>query len=260
MRIDSGTTNEHRIRLGIFLLMCVVFALYFGYDGMWGYPRKNLEWARQNLQGVPQEEREKVQTNPKVMLAELKRIQDQTQQPGGITLEQVKSTLGEPAAVSEDKDRGGQNYWYVGPASCARLHVLGGKVREVFPFENVVKSENDIKMQKVFGMGLGVIAILVGLYYLRIMTMRTVLDDTGLNVKGRRQITWDQMTGLGTSDYARKGWLDMEYSVDGESRTVRLDSYHIEKFDEVVIAICERKGFANPIKPKSDEGTDGEPA
>lgn len=247
MRIESGTTTEHRVRLGIFLAMCIVFSGYFGYDGLWGYPGKNLEWARENI-NVPSEQKSEIRTNPKVMVAALKQIEP------GMTQEEVHELVGEPAAVVDGQGLFDPTaHWYVGPAACARIDFVDGKVHgEVHPVENVTKSESDIYLQKALGLILGVVALVVGIYYIRINTMRTVLDDNGLTVKGRH-VPWDRMSELDASDYERKGWLDVVYDDGGRRKTVRLDSYHIARFDEIVNAICERKGFASPIRSKPAE-------
>lgn len=250
MRIESGTTTEHRVRLGIFLAMCVVFAGYFGYDGLWGYPGKNLEWIRQNM-SVPAEKKANLQTNPKVLKAELAKIQP------GMSEEQVRSILGEPAVVIKKEGLfAGEDHWYVGPAACASIHFAGGSVQTpVKALENVQKSEEDIKLQKILGMVLGIVSLFVAIYYVRINTWKTVVDDAGLTVKGRH-VPWDRITGLDTADYDRKGWLDVVYDDGGRSGTIRLDNYHIARFDEIVNAVCERKGLDSPIRTRPVEAHD----
>ncbi len=249
MRIDCGTTTEHRVRLGIFLVMCIVFAGYFGYDGLWGYPAKNLEWAKQNIPISPAQ-KDGIKTNPRVMLPEVDKLAKLANSASGLTEEQLHAALGEPAIVVPDATSYTRDAWYVGPAACVRIKLVGAKIEEIAPLQNINKSEEDIKMQKVFGVGLGIVAVVMGLYYIRIMTMRTVLDEEGVAVKGRR-VAWDEMRSLDTSDYQRKGWLDLVYSRDGRDGSVRMDSYHINQFDAIINAICDRKGFETPIKPRA---------
>jgi hypothetical protein len=249
MRIESGTTTEHRVRLGIFLAMCIVFAGYFGYDGLWGYPNHNLKKTWENID-LPADQKADLRTNPKVLVAAIEEVE------AGMTEEQVHALLGEPAIVVEGEGLFPVNrHWYIGPAAYAQIEFSGGKVRgPVQPFRNE-KSESDIRLQKILGVILGAVALVVGIHYLRINIMKTVLDDTGLTAKGC-QVPWDRMTELDTSDYERKGWLDVVYEADGRTETVRLDSYHIDRFDEIVTAICERKGFTCPVKPKQAEAAE----
>jgi len=250
MKIESGTTTEHRVRLGIFLAMCVVFAAYFGYDGLWGYPAKNLEWARQNI-NLPAEQKADLRTNPKVLMAALREVKP------GMTEQEVEALLGEPAVVIEGQGLfAATDRWYVGPAAYAHIRFMGGVVDgAIEAHDNKEKSEADIGLQKILGVILGIVSIGVGIHYLRINLMRTVLDETGLTVKGR-QIAWGQIKELDTSDYDRKGWLDVVYDGSGGSQRVRLDSYHIARFDEIIAAICERKDFVSPLKPKEPEAVE----
>lgn len=252
MRIESGTTTEHRVRLGVFLAMCVVFAAYFGYDGLWGYPAKNLEWARENIPNISVEQKETIQTNPKVLMTALTELQRQTKAGDEPTESKVESILGLPGLKVDRADVDGMDAWYVGPAACARLYFAGGKLQEVTPLQNINKSEADIQLQIILGAILSVVSLSVAIHYLRISTMKTVLDDEGLSVKGHR-IAWDEIAELDASGYAGKGWLDVVYHRNGDGGSVRLDSYHIDSFNEIVNTICERKGFATPIKPRHME-------
>lgn len=252
-RIESGTTAEHRIRIGIFLGMCVVFALYFGYDGLYGYPNQNLKWARQSLRtmvSVPAEQADTATVNNKVVKANLDRVRERVRD--GMTEAELKELLGEPAAVSK-AELGTVTHWYVGPAALVGLALRDGRVTAVQQTkENPVKSENDIFWQKAFGIGVGLIALLTGLYFIRISTMRTVLDDQGLSIKGKR-MAWDEITGLDTTDYSRKGWLDVLYQREGRQLRCRLDSYHTRRFDDIVNELCARKGIPSPIVVKAGE-------
>jgi hypothetical protein len=93
------------------------------------------------------------------------------------------------------------------------------------------------------------------------MRTRVVLDDNGLSYN-RLHIPWEAMTGLRAKDYSRKYWVDLEYTAGDVTRSLRLDSFHIQQFNEVLAAICERKGFPSPVEasgPKEDTGGGGPP-
>ncbi len=55
------------------------------------------------------------------------------------------------------------------------------------------------------------------------------------------------MKALETEMFDKKGWVDLVYDENGAERDIRLDEYHLARFDEVIDAICERKGFRNPL-------------
>lgn len=260
MHIESGTTTEHRVRLGLFLVMVTFFAAYFGYDGMWGYPAQNLNSARDTIKiknpSLTAEQIDAVRINPDVLVASLDELKQQTTSGSAPTLEEVEQKLGQPA-LKLDAAGDAMDAWYVGPAAWARLRFEGGKLRLVDSQQSVDKSEGDIWLQKILGVILGVIALGTAIYYIRIMTMKTVLDDRGLCVKGR-WVAWDEITELDTSAYAGKGWLDVIYRRDNDISSVRLDSYHIAKFNEIINTMCERKGLPSPIKQEQLEAVDEE--
>lgn len=118
--------------------------------------------------------------------------------------------------------------------------------------ENRERTEGDIFLQKVIAVGLGGLALVVLFFLLRAYMTRVVVDERGLTFN-RTHVPWDAMAGLGTEDYARKGWLDLNYEADGSTRKVRLDSYHIDRFNEIMDAICERKGYAVPRVRAAEE-------
>jgi len=237
MTIKSGTTGEYRMRSLLFLAMCLGFAAWFGYDGLWGYPAQNLEWARQILPEKPAD----LRTNPKVLKKNLAAVQN------GMTLQQVTALLGEPALVRHNER------WFVGPATYACIKFAGEVVESIGPQqENTEKSEGDIRGQRGFAAVLLVLSLAFAARFVVVVLRPTVLDEYGVRARGRR-VAWEQMTGLDTSNYDRKGWLDLEYNEDSKRRKVRLDSYHIARFDDLINEICSRKGFASPIRPRATD-------
>jgi len=307
MRIESGTTGEHWWRSLIMVLMFGLFAVWFGYDGLIGYPAKNLEWAKKMLPQKP----DQLETNPLVTMDK------QSQISAGMTIEKLESLLGQPALVQQKKlvfigreitahvfienkkvvnvttkptDADEKNnkpnllvrvdkvdqikpgmsktelistftqphevrektLWYVGPATYARIEAADGKVAKFEFQENQDKTEGDILWQKRFAVGLAMVTVILLVKFIRTTTSRTVLDDTGLTM-GSRRVAWDEMTGLSVDEYREKGWVDLEYNQAGVARTLRLDSYHLNLFDEIVGAICEKKGFSLPGVSGSDD-------
>ena len=112
---------------------------------------------------------------------------------------------------------------------------------------------SDITMQKLLAASCGLTVLAVVPFLIRAVRNRIVLDDQGLSVNGGAVIPYDAMTELETKRWLDKGWVDLAYNQDGRSRTVRLDSFKIGSFDELVAAICERKGFeALPSRGEAD--------
>lgn len=311
MRIESGTTSERCIRLGLFLVMCTVFAGWFAYDGLWGYPKANLELALQNPL-IPKHDHE-INTNFKATKATLEQVHPD------MTVEQLEALIGEPTLVQnrhrvyigqklyaiidldeEDKvtnvrsveiaaeevpdepnpavtamnvekiepgmslsrlehylgdepdERHKQTFWYIGPAAYARFEVVGQTISQVIDIiESRDHRESDIAMQKWISAGLCVVMLIVAFFLIRAVRTRVVLDDAGLTFN-RRHVAWDTMTGMDINEYKDRGWLDLVYN---EGELLRLDSYHISKFREIITEICNRKGFASPFADKTEDDT-----
>ena len=317
MKVESGPTLDQRIRMGVFLIMCMGLGGYFLYDGYRGYPNKTLEWAKQKLSELSDEQRAAVRINPKVRFDAIKTVKE------GDTIEELQAQFGSPSgvlplryryvgkkiiatiqidddnkvvhirteepnpnhdlrtdprvtpplvasikpgvSVAEVKARLGepiQTYpkmiWYIGIGSFSEFKIVKGRVGpEAVHAPNSDPSETDILLQKIIGFFLMVLAARFLFKYYRLLTLRIVVDDSGLNISGR-QIGWDEMVALRTEKWDRKGWVDLEYGSGGSTRLMRLDSFHIEKFDDILAALCERKGFESPVKPDADDDSDAD--
>lgn len=99
MRVESGPTLDQRLRTGAFFVMCLGLGGWFLYDGFIGYPSKNLEWARQSLADLTDAEKAAVETNPRIHMAALREMVESYNAKPGLTLDELKSRLGEPSAV-----------------------------------------------------------------------------------------------------------------------------------------------------------------
>lgn len=120
-------------------------------------------------------------------------------------------------------------------------------------------SREDILTQKCMAGGCALAVIAAAVHLVRVLRTRVVLDDQGLRYGRKPVIGWDQMRGLDSQRYEAKGWVALVHqSPSGESRQ-RLDSYHLAGFEDMVDAICERKGFANPLPEPERRGPGPEP-
>src|ERR1041384_7771695 len=99
MRIESGSTGEWKARVGIFFVMCTFFALYFVYDGFWGYPNKNLKWARDTIGDTSA----RLRVNPKVSGDTLKALQEKVKKGEPIALGELDALFGPPTHVQPEQ-------------------------------------------------------------------------------------------------------------------------------------------------------------
>jgi hypothetical protein len=251
--IRSRVTLEQIIRKGIFVGMVVVFGAYFAYDGYIGYPRKNLDQIRKGQPDMVPLEHPPI--NGRVTVRNTERIvADQL-----TSLEKVREVLGDPDHQSDD----GLSFYWFGPAVAMKVTTIG---EDVIPRGNIrrataaYKTELDIRTQKILALVLAIVGIPLIVHYLRVLTYSAQLNDQGLKVSGRPLIPFEAMTGLDAARYREKGWMELQYRRDAQDATVRLDDYWIRDFTVLINALCERKGFENPLDSKDSEIDSAPPA
>lgn len=255
MPIESGPTGERKVRSSLLFLMVLVFGLWFAYDGWIGYPGENY---RENLEQLPSEQREAIKDI---------RVYESVNEESSLTANQlIKRFHGKPDTVRSKLES-----LFGGPPSFKTkdtMYYFGPAYRVIIPLDfnstddrrvlgrATEKSATDILFQKGLGIGLLVFAAYLLFFVLRVRRTRLVLNDSGLEYYGAEPVTWEAMQALDISHFSRKGRVDLVYDDHGTQRRVRLDEYHLEKFDEVVDEICARKGFENPL-PTTEEPAPG---
>jgi len=237
--IRSGTTPERRTRCLLATVACLAFAAWFAYDGWVGWPKDNIPRILENLPGVSEDE---LRLDPAIDKEARARL------TAGMSRAEIEETLGEPMVAEDDKLR------YAGPTGVLIVPLSEGRYDGQAQWAEAAHSDFGIFGQKAIAvvLALGGVASLVML--VRVQQTQVVLDDRGLSYNRQPVITWDAMTGLDTSEYDRKGWVVLKYRTDGGEQSLKLDSYRIAEFDAIVDAICQRKGFENPLPVESASG------
>lgn len=248
MRIESGPTRERKVRTSITFLLVVLMAVWFAYDGLIGYPAKN---KAEHLEQLTPEEREqagdvriceRVAKDGIPAAKEAIRPRDLARQR-----EALEKLYGEPPSFE-----GVDAWYYFGPAYRMKFILKRGRLDEVIG-QKAQKAAYDIWIQQALATGLGVVALFAGWHLVRVVRTRLVLDEQGLVYRGRGPIGWDAMKALQTASFRKKGWVDLIYEDRGAERRLRLDEYHVAKFDEVMDEMCARKGFENPLPAEEDK-------
>jgi hypothetical protein len=250
-RIVSGTTRERVWRTVILTVWIGVFAVWFLKDGFITYPEENVAKAAEALDPPPEplpEVRGDVTADAVKALAE-------SLAPTRLTRRELESAWGAPGWEGER----GSEIRYFGPAGQMVVSLTGDLVTEA-EFVDGEHTQADLITQKLLGGILGVIVIGMLIQLIRVFSTRVVLDDSGLRVGRRGPIPLSAMTGIEASDFRRKGILDIKYEMDGKSGSVRLDDYVVGAFRPIVTAICEARGFENPVdrKDEAEGGDEGE--
>jgi hypothetical protein len=158
----------------------------------------------------------------------------------GMSDAELTAAFGQPTRTQD------KVLWFVGPGAYAKVQVDGDRVLGTPAiFKATEPAESDIFTQKLLAGALLIVTVFVGAKLLQIVRTHVVLDEAGLIFNGRH-VAFNDMTALDTGEYADKGWVELEYRQSEKQDGIRLDSYHIDRFREIVLAICERKGFTPP--------------
>lgn len=243
MTIESGPTRERVIRTTIPLIMVGVFAVWFAYDGWVGYPKRNFVDHLEQLSAEERAQAQNAPIYPKIVEGML----------SGEMVSKIQTAI--MATGQEAKRKGLEKVLGVPPSweSNGVWYYFGPAYRlRVSPPDDIdgvktTKTTTDILGQKVISVVLSVGT--VALLWLIISVLRThlVLDAQGIVFGKCRPISWDVIKELRADSFDRKGWVDLIYTENGTDRKLRLDDYHLAKFDQIIDAICDKKGFKNPL-------------
>ena len=247
--IRSGTTTERVVRTGILTAVLLIYSAWSFVDAYHRYPRGNLRGLVQNLHPSP--DPQTVEINPNVTRATLQAIE--ADQP----LSEVRARLGEPNEVQ------GKTSYYFGPGGMGKVISDGAKVGQA-SWRSGDHDDADLFIQKLIGCLVGFLGLLMVLQLIRVVTTRIELSEAGLKVNsqgglrfgGSPLIPLEAMTALGSQDFKKKGWVEIEYTLsEGTDGVVSLNDYVHKAFREVVTEICGRRNFDNPleVEGKADE-------
>ncbi len=243
MQIESGPTGERKVRTLLLFLMVAVFSAWFAYDGWVGYPRSNYN---EHLGQLTKEERESVGELPVYPTVNKAKWESGVKAVKEASASQRRSVL-EALFEAKPSYENAEAMYYFGPAYRVKVSLRDGFPGDPMIGSPATKSETSIEWQLYLGAVLAVVSVYLLWFVLRVVRTHLVLDDTGLTYSGRGPIRWDQMKQLDISRFADKGWVDLLYDDNGAEGRVRLDEYHLARFDDIIDEICERKGFENPL-------------
>jgi hypothetical protein len=233
--IISGTTVERLIRTLLFSVLVDVFAVLYFWDGYVGYQRQNAqEFAK--LLGLPTDAAPPIHGElssaaGRRLAAELK---------SGEELSKAAEHLGSPSVRQPDAA------YYLGPGGWLKLSLRGDRVQEA-TWKKAGHTESDQQLQRWIGFVLLFVGVGATLQLARVLSTRATLSDSGLRIVGRPPIPFEAMTELRKPASGRVGIVELVYESNGRGGVVRLDDYVIKKLPAMVAAICERKGFSNPL-------------
>jgi hypothetical protein len=242
MVLESGPAKMDRYYwLGVTLL-CFGLGAWFVYDGAAGYKNKNRAEARKYLPGILEGRDVGAVAFPESPSeGEFNALKARAPR----TLDEVRQAFGQPAHT-RTVGPGEVVEYFVSVYGAAVVPARNGQVEaSKLEWRRWYKNEEEIRNQYFFAL----IPFAVGAYsavrFFRAASLRVRVDEAGLTYAGRF-IPFAAMKSL--RDYSPKGWVDLYYEAGGEERKLRLDNQKVDKFDELVDAICTAKGYENPVR------------
>jgi hypothetical protein len=231
--ISTGSSTERIIRTAIFMVLVDAFTVYFLWDGYVGYAQENREQLAKIL-GVAVEDvappRESVTASEATQLAE-------SFDPA--VPNAVAEHFGGPSVVHE------ADAYYLGHGGWLHVNVEDGQPRSAEWIDGP-RTEFDQQSQRYIGWALAAVGLISTLFFVRVLSTRAVLSDSGLKLTGRPLITWDQIRGLKS---VKSGMVDLEFEANGSRHTVQLDDYLYKDLAKITAAIAVRKGIDDPFAP-----------
>lgn len=258
MRIESTVARRALMRQGIVVVVLLVFAGWFGWDGWVGYPTKNMDQAKGNFPVVPAGA---VPQYAEVTVESAKEFQDRLKADSGsrLTLDDLRKAWKEPAylgaaeASGSGAAAGGQAAFFVGTYGWAKASLVGDVISGI-EWHDGEKSYSAVAVQKLLAAVLGVVAMIPLGILLGLMSGKYVLDDEGLGLPGNKQIRYAQMTGIDLADLQKRGIVRLTYQNEkGEEATAVLDEERVEKFEDIVLNLCEKKGWQEQLEQAAAE-------
>jgi hypothetical protein len=232
--IISGTSTERIVRAAVAMFLVDAFTVAYLWDGYVGYARQNaasfVRVLGLNADAPPA-------VNPRVTAAMGQRIAASAKH--GDPFGDFHATLGEAT------HRTGDDVYYLGRGGWLHVRASGGRVAAATwtPGE---RSESDQQWQRWIAYSLAVLGLVLTVHCARVVATRATLNDAGLRLGSGPLIPFDAMRGLRQDALRRAGCVELEYTVDGRTRSMRLEKYVYRELPALVTAICERRGFAAP--------------
>jgi hypothetical protein len=243
--IVSGSTTERVVRTSIVTVLAVFASAYCFYDGYIGYPRENLKRAVSELSPQPP-------STPQIAAGLTSKSAGEVDR--GWSLTDLVARWGDPGWRQNNEAR------FFGPGGQLVVTLVNDRVIKSEYQEAKYKTEFDLLVQKIMGCAVGAAALVLLVHWFRVMFARTRMTEEGIKTSGRPWVPFDAITGLRSERFAKKGWVDVEYALNGRTGTLRLDDYKIKAFPAIMQEICRRKGFEDPYKKWIAEKAGAAPA
>lgn len=251
MTLESGPAATDRNYWLFFALLCLGASGWFLYDYKVGYLKKNREDAQKFFQTRGVTGPLELGENP--LPSDAKDLQSKLAVGGPLSLEEIRANPLFAKSTHSDRDAQSREpvELFGGLYGVLTLRVKNGRVEaQGVEWAKWTHTRDEVGAQLYWGLAPFLLAGYAGFRAYRAATLRAAVDEQGLTYGGTR-IPFDGIVSL--RDYSPKGWIDLYYKSGEDEKKLRIDNQKIAKFDELVEAICQAKGFENPVKAAQKE-------
>lgn len=250
--ITSGSTTERIVRTSLITVLSIGAAAWCFYDAYIHYPMENLERAVSDLTPRPEISLDLI--SPEVNEDAVKSIDPQ------MFLKDLTARFGETGWRGKNA-KGGNQARFFGTSGqiIVNLNVGDGVIKAIYE-QSQYHSQSDLVFQVWMGIVVSVIVLLLVFHWFRVVIVKTTMTDEGIKQTVRPLVPFDAMTEMRAEHYAKKGWLEVDYEMDGRTGTFRLDDYKIKAFPEIIAEVCRRKDWEDPYKKWKEKKNTGAPS
>lgn len=239
MRLESGAPRSSKTYWAVIIVVMLGVTAWFAYDWRIGYAKENLKAAHKTITGQGLlDEPEAVALTAEFTERDFRKLRDAKP----TSPSQVRSRFGEPFKVRSDTG-GNSAEFYVSRYGMITLAITNGRITDL-QWTKWHKGKGEIDAQ-VYWAGVPALAALFAVFKIgKTMSLRVTLDDAGMNYGGL-QIAYADMTAF--TGYNVKGWVDLNHRTGGDEKKLRLDNQRVDKYEEIIRAICEETQLECPL-------------
>ena len=249
MRLESGPALYDRMYFLGFLILCIGLGGYFYYDYTIGYPAENIEQAHKVLQPLLGSSLDTTTFPERPTKNDFDAMF--AAQPATTTELHAHAGFEQPLFTRQADTSNETVEYHVSQYGYAPIKVAGTRVvASSLVWNTWFKTKEEIQLQFWFAMACAAVGLFALHRFYRASTLRAMIDDEGMTY-GSQRIPFTAMNSL--QDYSRKGWVDLYYGEGDQRKKLRIDNQKILKFDEIITALCEAKGFEDPRPPAEEE-------
>ena len=239
MRLESGAPRSSKTYWAAIVVVMLGVTAWFAYDWRSGYAKKNLKMAHKILmdQGLLGES-----DSPPLTAEFTRRDFRDLEAEAPTSPSRVRSQFGQPFKVRSDMSGNAAEH-YVSRYGMITVEITNGRITRLL-WTTWYKGKDAIDAQLYWACVPALAALFAVFKIFKTLSLRVTLDDAGM-IYGGLRISYADMTAF--TGYSAKGWVDLNHRAGGDEKKLRLDNQRVDKYEEIIRAICEKAKLKCPF-------------